>query len=545
MEFKYFCTEKDLDKALSIIGVQEQVLKEAECRDYFIYDLYLNKALYFHAVNDLEKLSEFAFKALKEAERAKNEEKLITALKEIVYLFTRMQESEKNWTYIKRVEKLVNDRMHPVQLTKHYRWLGYEYESAYTKTKRKTLIDSGLVYIKKAKKNALRYQIDYEVALIYRAMEAFSYHKGNPKAALRYIDSAIFYAKRIKGIKNLSGMYNSKAWDHLDLNQNAEAIKWMDTALYLDNKLAKGTAANMMMHYDAADLYESAGDLERAYKSFRIYGKTKDSILKQEKVKVINELETKYNTELKDAEIKNKRLQIVWLLVLVVLVSLVSFLIFFVYRQRSLKNKMKILETEQRLNRARINPHFFFNVMASLQSFAHKENSPKTSAYLSNFAKIMRQSLESTYSELVSIEKEIDFMTQYLEAQKLLYPNKFDYYIEFDNSLEINELKIPGMLLQPFLENAIEHGFKNIDYKGSVDIIFQERPKEIHIKITDNGKTAASNPGGKKYPSRAMEIIQDRLSLFNKQQKSKARYEVIDSNTARGFAIAIYLPKLY
>ncbi|MDO5981367.1 sensor histidine kinase [Flavivirga spongiicola] len=561
LEFRYYCSEKKLDKALTLIKEQEQILKNTNCKDYFTYNLYLNKTLYYRASENLEKLSEFAFKALKESEFLKDSEKEIEIIKEVVYLFTRMQESDKNWDYIKRVETLIDEKAHPIELTKHFRWLGYEYEATYTRTGRKTLIDSGLVYIKRAKESALKYKIDYELALIYRALEAFSYHKKNPRVALKHIDSAIYYGKRIKGVKNLSGMYNSKAWDHLDLKQYEEAVKWMDTALYHDNKTLRGggTAANMMLHHDAADLFESAGNIEKAYNSFRIHSKMKDSILNRDKIKMVNELETKYKTELKDAEIenlnqqqqidaleiKNKRSQIYWLIVLVALISLIGIIIFFIYQQRSLKNKMRLITTEQRLNRARINPHFFFNAMASLQSFANKENSPKTSAFLSRFAKIMRQSLESTYTELVTIEKEIEFVIQYLETQKLLFPDKFDYKIEYEDTLEINELKMPGMLMQPFLENSIEHGFKNIDYKGKMVVNLKESPNEICITIRDNGMNLNENTPTKKHTSRAIQIVRDRLVLFNQQQKYNARFEILNLKEMKGFEIVIYLPKLY
>jgi sensor histidine kinase YesM len=203
------------------------------------------------------------------------------------------------------------------------------------------------------------------------------------------------------------------------------------------------------------------------------------------------------------------------------------------------------METEQRLNRARINPHFFFNGMASLQNLSLQEKSPQTTLFISRFAKIMRQSLESTYEELTTVEEEIDFLTQYLEIQKLRYPEKFDFQFHIKESLEVNELKLPGMLMQPFVENAIEHGFKDVNYKGKIDITFEEENNQLLVIVEDNGSGFKELQIEKEHKSRAMQIVKDRLYLFNKQHHTNAFYEVVQPENNLGFKIIVTLPKLY
>ena len=306
------------------------------------------------------------------------------------------------------------------------------------------------------------------------------------------------------------------------------------------------------------EIYKYFKDYDLAFKALDEKNIFDLKLKEENQNKVINELETKYQTELKDAKItslnqqkridalniKNKESQIKWLLGLVTTTILAILLVLFYFRQRALKNKQKILETEQRLNRARINPHFFFNAMASLQRLAQQEKSTQTAFYTSRLAKIMRQSLENTYEEVVTVENEIDFLTQYLEIQKLRFPNKFKYQFHIDKNLEINELKLPGMLTQPFVENAIEHGFKDIDYTGKIDIHFRGKPQKINITIEDNGKGVNLDKKEKAYKSRAMQIIKDRLFLFNKQYHANANYQILNSDS-KGFKIEIRLPKLY
>ena len=203
------------------------------------------------------------------------------------------------------------------------------------------------------------------------------------------------------------------------------------------------------------------------------------------------------------------------------------------------------MQTEQRLNRARINPHFFFNALASIQNVSLEEKSTKTTLFISRFAKIMRESLESTFEELVSIESEIEFITHYLELQRLRFPDKFDFQFHIDDALEINELKIPGMIIQPFIENAIEHGFKDINYKGKIDITFANNGNQINIIINDNGSGHNLEKKEKNHKSRAMQIIKDRLYLFNKQNASNASYIIENPETGNGFKIIVTLPKTY
>ena len=542
LEFEHYNNELQSDKAKKLLEEQEVLQNSIDCDNDFLFKLIYNKARYFHANNDLEKLSVFAFKALEEAERLNDSEKEIKAIQELVYLFTRLNEDEKNWNHIKRAESLILDLKNPELHPHYYSWLAYEYENKYTITERVTLLDSVLLFINKAKKGAFKYQKFNEITKYYRVNEANAYHRGNLQQALIYSDSAIYYGKKIKGYKNIAPLYLAKAWNHLDLGELDEANIWMDSSLYFNR--GKQTASSMMLYSEASEIYEGAGKLNKAFESFKMYSHLKDSILNIEKVEKINELEQKYLKAENEQKIISleKTKQYYLFLIIAGLLGVLTLIFFF--RQRTLKNRHKILKTEQRLNRARINPHFFFNAMASLQSLALQEKSTKTTLYTARLAKIMRQSLESTYEEVVTVEHEIDFLTQYLEIQKLRYPDKFEYEFHVDTSLEINELKLPGMLMQPFVENAIEHGFKDLDYIGKLDITFKEKGDDMSVIVEDNGAGVAAVENIKTYKSRAMQIIKDRLYLFNKQHKSNAMCEVINPNQ-NGFKIIVTLPKLY
>lgn len=345
LKFRLYLSQLELDKAFATLNELENYSVAINCREELKFDIYLNKAKYFKLNNIYENFSEFAFKALKEAEKLKDFDKEIGAIREIVYLFTRMDEDEKNWEYIKRAEKLIFNQPNSIQSIKNLRWLAFEYETKYTRTKRESLLDSLFIFANQSKKGALKYQMFDELALSYRALEAYSYHKGNAKNALKNIDSALFYAKKIKGKKNLSGFYLSKAWDHLDLGEKELAVKWMDTSFVHDNR---NDIASYMMHYlDASDLYEQAGRLDKAYSSFKVHAKIKDSIFSDNRAKAINDLETKYKTEIKDTQIKRLTILLVIASLVIVFILMVGSMVRLKRTQR--KNQELKLAIEKQL----------------------------------------------------------------------------------------------------------------------------------------------------------------------------------------------------
>lgn len=530
----------------SLLQKQAKGIAARACKNDWQKAHWLNKAENAKSSDDYENLSSAAFKALELAENDRDELTELKAIQYTVHLFTRLDEDEKNWAYIKRAEKIIQNLEADYSTASFYNWLAFEYENKYTLTQRPTLLDSALMFAEKAQYLAKSWENFRQMTQSFRVYEAVSYHRSDLRKALSYTDSALFYAKKIKLQVNLSSLYLSKAWDHLDLGEHNEAIRWQDSSIAHAEKYTPGQAGTMKVYIESARIFEQAGDPVKALAVMKKYDRLKDSIFNIERSEKINLLEQQYQKAKNERTIRELAQQKRIYLLLALAGFLAIILIGFWVRQNTLTHRQKILEAEQRLNRARMNPHFFFNALASIQSYALREKDGKSVASLiAKFAHIMRETLESTYNEFNTVEEEIEFLDQYLTIQQLRFPGKFNFEIVTGNALETKEAKIPSMIIQPFVENSIEHGFKDLERTGNVKIYFTQIKNEMVIEIEDNGtglkeQTAKTHAS---HISRAHQIIRDRLYLLNSKLNTKANFTLQKRpDTGNGVLVKIQLP---
>ena len=187
--------------------------------------------------------------------------------------------------------------------------------------------------------------------------------------------------------------------------------------------------------------------------------------------------------------LKNKSLKQRQLLLLVVLLLFVFALVIFYlgYQKKQLKQSRDTLLMQQRLFRAQMNPHFTSNVLFAIQNLLHQDVQ-KTEQYLVKFSRLLRIIFANSTKDFVTIEDELEALHKYLDLQQLRFQHQFEFNILVDKKIEQDLVKIPPMLIQPFVENAIEHGFKNLDKKGILSIEINSLDATfLRCKITDNG----------------------------------------------------------
>ncbi|GER58482.1 hypothetical protein ULMA_05900 [Patiriisocius marinus] len=185
------------------------------------------------------------------------------------------------------------------------------------------------------------------------------------------------------------------------------------------------------------------------------------------------------------AEIKSIKLES--RLIVVIIASLLIFIVGVLYYfLRKYRQEKKALYLQQRLLRTQMSPHFIFNTLSSIHNVM-STNTERAATYLIKFSKLLRLVLENSLENYVPLEDEIDSIEQFLELQLLRFPEKFDYTISLKKLNQDIGYSIPPMLLQPFIENSILHGFKGVKYLGKINISISEKNKYLQCVIEDNG----------------------------------------------------------
>ncbi len=168
------------------------------------------------------------------------------------------------------------------------------------------------------------------------------------------------------------------------------------------------------------------------------------------------------------------------------------------WRMNSLVKKNTLLEEKIVLEKnirtyalksikAQMNPHFFYNALNTIQAFIYKDDKRNASTYLSKFSKLTRTILEMSEKETVSLFEEIEALKLYLDIEQVRFTNDFEYTIHVNRQVDIEFIKIPSMLIQPYVENAIKHGLLHKKEKKYLNLSFEKNDTTLVVQIEDNG----------------------------------------------------------
>jgi sensor histidine kinase YesM len=213
----------------------------------------------------------------------------------------------------------------------------------------------------------------------------------------------------------------------------------------------------------------------------------------------------------------------------------------------------KIAEIEMTALRAQMNPHFLFNVLNSIKLYMVQNDARTASRYLTKFSRLIRLILNNSKASMVTLEEELNALKLYIEMENFRFNDKFDYNLNVEEEVNIGSIKIPPMVLQPYVENAIWHGLMHKEQeRGLLSITVRQDDKSngLLFIIEDNGigrelalqiRTRTAN----KHKSVGMQITQDRITIANKLFNTNATVEVIDlkeGNQATGTRVVLHLP---
>lgn len=288
-----------------------------------------------------------------------------------------------------------------------------------------------------------------------------------------------------------------------------------------------------------------------------------DSIQMEKNELVASQSETRYNVNRKDNEIKtlhqaqdNEKLRVKRNLAVAISLGVILFMLiiggFFYMRHRNLESNRQALQLELRSLRAQMNPHFIFNSLSSIHRYIWSNNQEEASDYLTKFSKLMRMILDNSQHAFIPLNKELESLRLYLDLEVLRCNNMFEYRIILSDNINEEEVMIPPMIIQPYVENAIWHGLVHRKMKGMLDIEVRLKGKVLECIVTDNGigrKVAMEikEKKNKTHNSMGMKVTEGRIALIRKINNTKdANVEITDleddKGQAEGTKVTIVLP---
>ncbi len=202
-------------------------------------------------------------------------------------------------------------------------------------------------------------------------------------------------------------------------------------------------------------------------------------------------------------------------------------------------DKSKMLKLEQQALNSSMNRHFIFNALNSIQYYINRQDKISANRYLSSFAKLVRKNLDSSLVNEIYLDDEIERIDLYLKLEQMRFQDKFEYSISVDNIIEPQSIKIPSMLLQPFIENSIWHGILPSNRSGNIVIEAVKKEDKLIITIADDGIGIDKSIEGKKdkkqhHDSKGMELTKGRINLIskisNKDCAIKGPYQIYNKN---------------
>jgi tetratricopeptide (TPR) repeat protein len=309
-----------------------------------------------------------------------------------------------------------------------------------------------------------------------------------------------------------------------------------------------------------SNIYEAQKDYPAALEAYKQYKILGDSLLNDDKKEAITRSEMQFEQDKKDAllkashavelqEQKIKKYTAVGSVCVLLLASATSFI--FYKRKRDAAQTVKeadflakVADTEMKALRAQMNPHFIFNSLNSIADYIDRRDGATASIFTVKFAKLMRMILENSEQKEVPLVDDLKALTLYMQLEMLRLNNKFSYQIKLDEEIDAGNVLIPPLLLQPFVENSIWHGFAKMEAGGQITISITKEDDWVICSVEDNGsgrrEILSDNLREPKRKSMGIKITKARIEIANEKNLSDSTVQTYD--LAQGTKVVIAIP---
>lgn len=522
--------------------------------------LHYEKLQYLDQLSDTDKAIRDAKEIAKVARRDGNREEESNAFIALGNIYSKIGQTEKSLQYLEKADRLVSVD-NPQQRGRVQGYIGDGYNSLNQNGKAESYYRNSIAYGNEAKDTTLMVENFDRLNDIYvqekRNSDIISL---NNEIVNRSVSKSVpedtvdlmlkderngFWAPKVQ---SRAGLNLANA--HLDNNSNAEAIDILeDLNRTIPNEDLK---QNSEVHKLLSKAYDQSGKYEKALEEYKTYVAIQDSLLKQKDLKIeasmrknieLQELENQVLFLEKDKELDAKtialnesnirRQQTIILAAFAVALIILLSLIIVMRKNRAKTSANNLLQLKSL--RTKMNPHFIFNSLNSVNHFIAQSDEKAANKYLGQFSKLMRDVLDSSDKDFISLDKEVELLQVYLALEHQRFANKFDYTFEIDSETRAGEYSIPPMLVQPFIENAIWHGLRYIDYPGILAVRIFQQENRLMIEIEDNGigreaSRALKTKNQSQHQSSGISNSKNRIDLTNKVYGESISIDIIDKS---------------
>lgn len=433
-------------------------------------------------------------------------------------------------------------------------------------------LDEAISYMEKSETYHQQQHNTKELSITYNNLAILHRNKGNYSRSLEYDQKAMQLNRQLNDQIALSNSFNNQGNTYLLLSQNKKAVDFFEKAIAINDSLGINNSnpirslasinnqqgdylAELALLKKALKLEKNTGRLDyqktiyqSLLKNQLILGQTTDAATYQTEIERIDkELSARQNdeklqlvetsrqileNELKWQQEKQRTQSYQWIALSSLLLSLALGIYYFQkQKQKDLYTQKKRAQLENQVLRSQMNPHFIFNALTSIQHTVMENNPLNAALSISRFAKLIRQYFDFVQKEYISLEEELDALSNYVTTQQMRFGNSFDYDCQKDLILRPDQIHLPPLLIQPLIENAIEHGFKGLDSKGHIDVkITQPTQELLTIVVEDNGKGYQPKEDGHWH---ALDILKARLKFNQPKNKKTFRIEALKPTGTR------------
>jgi ligand-binding sensor domain-containing protein len=309
--------------------------------------------------------------------------------------------------------------------------------------------------------------------------------------------------------------------------------------------------------------YKSGGDIRYRYRLQgldSVWHETRETLLNypalpsgdyQLQLQAINKFDISSQVLTAAFTIEKLLYEKIWfkLLIVVLSMALTSLVMWLIIRRIRSREQEKtsfvkrINELEQLSRKAQMNPHFIFNSLNSIQQYVMDADITGANKFISGFARLIRQTLDFSSRPEISLEEELDYLTNYLDIEKTRLENAFSLSVYVDKTVQPADYYIPPMILQPFVENSVRHGLRfRRDKNGKISITVKREGDHLVCILKDNGigRKAAmqyKSISPINYQSKGLSLTADRIAMFNREHEQKISMFIDDLEDEAGQAL--------